>query len=45
MDERHSADYDLSSLDSQTAQRHLENAAAFIARVERALQEMGTNRD
>ena len=39
MDERHSADYDLSPLDYHTAQRHLENAGSFIDRIERFLQQ------
>jgi uncharacterized protein len=41
MDERHAGDYDLEPLDYESASRHLENAAIFLERMERALQETG----
>lgn len=41
MDERHNADYDLETLSYETASENLENAARFIARIERFLTEQG----
>ncbi|MBX3055197.1 MAG: HEPN domain-containing protein [Anaerolineae bacterium] len=45
MDERHAGDYDLTPLDYESASRHLENAAIFLERMERALQEAGIRYD
>lgn len=41
MDERHNADYDLETLSYETASENLENAARFVARIERFLTERG----
>lgn len=41
MDERHNADYDLETLSYETASENLENAARFVARIERFLTEQG----
>jgi uncharacterized protein (UPF0332 family) len=39
MDERGAGDYNLEPLDYESADRHLTNAALFLERIERALQE------
>ena len=41
MDERHNADYELETLNYETASENLENAARFVDRIERFLGEHG----
>ena len=41
MDERHNADYELETLNYETASENLENAARFVDRIERFLGEQG----
>jgi uncharacterized protein (UPF0332 family) len=45
MDERHVADYDLEPLDYESASRHLNQAEAFVKRIQQALDDMGVWHD